>query len=463
MLNEERAVVDQVERLHNYAGPKCVCVLASAGTGKTMLHNYLLDTCRLSGEVAIAVAISGIAASLLHGGRTFHSRFKCPLDVSDGLMLNISTRSALADLIRRATFIVIDEISMAHKNQLDALDKALRDIRRVDRHTVHPLPFGGITVLVAGDFKQILPIDRWDKSMGVKVTVKNSTVWPHFKQMQLRRNMRLQQSTPEDVAYQQWVDDLGHGRLQQTPCATVKLPEGRTAPLNDEAAINWVYPNFEDNFADPEYLKQRLLITPIHATKNRLSENICARIPGDATVCYSYNAVSADYVDEFHTYPPEVMAAIDPPNFPPHELSLKPNMVVMLLRNLDAPKKLCNGRRLIIRSISRDPWLITASYLDEPDTIVFIPRIKFVVGPELCGFEWSRVQFPVVPGYVLTINKCQGQTVSRVGVFLEVPVFAHGQLYTAATRTRSASNIMFFIPRHETHETINIVLHEALI
>eukprot|EP00918_Siedleckia_nematoides_P056940 GHVU01124209.1.p1 GENE.GHVU01124209.1~~GHVU01124209.1.p1 ORF type:complete len:993 (+),score=88.19 GHVU01124209.1:3246-6224(+) len=464
MLNQEQqAVVEQIERLHNYAGPKCSCVLASAGTGKTTLLNYLLDKCRLGGGVAIAVAISGIAASLLHGGRTFHSRFKCPLDVSDGLRLNISARSTLADLIRKTTLIVIDEISMAHKNQLDALDKALRDIRRVSRDVEHPLPFGGIMVLVTGDFKQILPIDRWDRSMGVQVTVKNSTVWRHFKQMELRTNMRLQQASPRDVAYQQWIDDLGNGRLQQTPCATVKLPEGTTAPLNDKAAIDWVYPNFEDNFSDPEYLKQRLMVTPVHATKNRLSNMICARVPGEATLSYIHNAVSERYIDEYHTYPPEVMAAIDPPNFPPHELSLKPNMVVMLLRNLDAPRKLCNGRRLIIRSITRDPWLIVASYLDEPETTVFIPRIKFVVDPDLCGFEWTRVQFPVVPAYVTTINKAQGQTVLRVGVFLDVPVFAHGQLYTAATRTRSASDIMFFIPHHQTRETLNIVLHQALL
>ncbi|PKY57229.1 hypothetical protein RhiirA4_283232, partial [Rhizophagus irregularis] len=61
-----------------------------AGTGKTFLYNTLLATIRLHGDIAIAVASSGIAALLLSGGRTAHSRFKIPLKIDEFSTCNIS-------------------------------------------------------------------------------------------------------------------------------------------------------------------------------------------------------------------------------------------------------------------------------------------------------------------------------------------------------------------------------------
>jgi hypothetical protein len=103
-----------------------------------------------------AVASSGIAATLLIGGRTAHSLFRIPLDLdkSEAPTCNISRGSAQAQLIMACKVIVWDEVTMTHKKALECVDRSLQDILQVDR------PFGGKLLVMSGDFRQTLPIDR---------------------------------------------------------------------------------------------------------------------------------------------------------------------------------------------------------------------------------------------------------------------------------------------------------------
>ena len=127
---------------------------APGGTGKTFLLNLLLAEVRYRGKIALAVASSGIAATLLDGGRTAHSRFKIPIGInsSETPSCHIQKNSDLAALLRQTTLIVWDEATMHHRKGYEALDRTLRDICGKD------LPFGGIVVLLAGDFCQTLPV-----------------------------------------------------------------------------------------------------------------------------------------------------------------------------------------------------------------------------------------------------------------------------------------------------------------
>ena len=79
------------------------------GTGKTFLYNTLLAKIRSRSEIALAMASSGIAALLLEGGRTVHSRLKVPITLNELSVCNITKQSALAKLIQGAKLLVWDE------------------------------------------------------------------------------------------------------------------------------------------------------------------------------------------------------------------------------------------------------------------------------------------------------------------------------------------------------------------
>ena len=106
---------------------------ASGGYGKTFLIEALLSTIRGLGKIALAVASSGIAAELLEGGRTVHSRFKIPIPINESSVCNISLQSDIAKLVQKTSLIIWDEIMMSHAHQVDCVDHSLHDIRKIDK------------------------------------------------------------------------------------------------------------------------------------------------------------------------------------------------------------------------------------------------------------------------------------------------------------------------------------------
>ena len=67
--------------------------------------------------------------------------------------------------------------------------------------------------------------------------------------------------------------------------------------------------------------------------------------------------------------------------------------------------------------------------LNSDGGIIVIPRISFHAQVGRNGVTFNRVQFPLRIAYSLTINKSQGQTLSRIGLDMRSDCFAHGQLY----------------------------------
>ncbi|XP_076037532.1 uncharacterized protein LOC143022983 [Oratosquilla oratoria] len=113
------------------------------------------NTVRSKSKVALAVASSDIAATVLHGGRTAHNMFKIPLmEHNERKTCNIKHKSELARLLLMSSLIVWDEAVMANKNTISALDITLRDLSGLD------IFMGGKTFVCAGDFRQILPVGR---------------------------------------------------------------------------------------------------------------------------------------------------------------------------------------------------------------------------------------------------------------------------------------------------------------
>ena len=110
----------------------------------------MLAKIRSEGHIALAVASSGIASTLLPGGRTAHSMFKLPLNFGNedqAYACNIEKNSSKAELLRQAKFIFWDEFTMSHKKCFEDLDTTLRDIR-------NPLfPMDCCPILLSGDFR----------------------------------------------------------------------------------------------------------------------------------------------------------------------------------------------------------------------------------------------------------------------------------------------------------------------
>ncbi len=140
-------------------------------------------------------------------------------------------------------------------------------------------------------------------------------------------------------------------------------------------------------------------------------------------------------------YPVEFLNDQTPSGMPPHVLMLKRGVIIMLLRNLNPKKGLCNGTRMIVRHLQRN--FITAEIISEcnrGDT-VFIPRIDLAPSDTALPFILRRRQFPIIPAYAITINKSQGQTFDHVGIDLKTAVFSHGQLYVALSRSRNPQQV----------------------
>jgi hypothetical protein len=95
------------------------------GTVKTFLYRCLIATIRLEGLIAVAIATSRIAASIMPGGHTAHSVFKVPIKISDGSICKFSKQSDTTDLLHRATLIIWDEVAMTKRRFVEMLDRSL--------------------------------------------------------------------------------------------------------------------------------------------------------------------------------------------------------------------------------------------------------------------------------------------------------------------------------------------------
>uniref|UniRef100_A0A453JKG8 ATP-dependent DNA helicase n=1 Tax=Aegilops tauschii subsp. strangulata TaxID=200361 RepID=A0A453JKG8_AEGTS len=153
--SDQRAAYDEIMSAIDRDEGGVFFVDGPGGTGKTFLYRALLAVVRGQKKIAIATATSGVAASIMPGGRTTHSRFKIPLGIDDGGFCSFTKQSGTAKLLQSASLIIWDEASMTKRQAVEALDNSMRDVMsRPD------LPFGGKTVVFGGDFRQVLPVVR---------------------------------------------------------------------------------------------------------------------------------------------------------------------------------------------------------------------------------------------------------------------------------------------------------------
>lgn len=195
-------------------------VYGSGGCGKTFLWKTLCYRLRSEGKICLPVASSGIAAVLLPGGRTAHSRFQIPIKLDQSSVAGIKHGSDIAELIKQTSLIIWDEVPMQHRHGIESVDRSLRDIMSSVDSRRKRIPFGGITVVFGGDFRQTLPvIPKASKAEVVNASLNQSRLWDFCKVFVLRTNMRFccgnSDSQNKKIAdFSRWVLNVGDGKAE---------------------------------------------------------------------------------------------------------------------------------------------------------------------------------------------------------------------------------------------------------
>ncbi|MCO5561443.1 hypothetical protein L7F22_015064 [Adiantum nelumboides] len=245
--------------------------------------------------------------------------------------------------------------------------------------------------------------------------------------------------------FAKWVLDIGNGNVATHVFSDdIALPVHMLLEGNSvQSMVNFIYANLSciDNFAD--FFQERAILAPRNKDVDVINSLALGKLDGASKEYRSADSITSldDRAQQLYTL--EFLNNLDlGGGFPPHVLILKENAPIILLRNLDPRRGLCNGTRLICKQMYErviEAEIITGKNAKD---IVFIPRIDFN-SPSSLGlpFEMKRMQFPIKLAFGMTINTAQGQTLENLGLYLSSPVFSHGQLHVAMSRVRSSNAI----------------------
>lgn len=434
----------------------------SGGTGKTFLYRALIARVRPHGHIAIAIASCGVAASILPGGRTAHSRFKIPLDVSANKICQISKQSSVARLIALAKLILWDKAPMAKKDTVETFDSLLKDVMDLDK------PFGGKIVVFSGDFRQTLPvIPNASRDQQIEASFVNSPLWSTLHKITLSENMPV----ISDPQYSEFLLRVGEGHEPENEEGKISLSKDMLVPFDNKQAslsrlIEFVFPDLHACSSDPCAIIGKCILTPKNSYVDDINDMLINQFPGKAFI---YMSTDKTLIERDQGDYQDFLNSLNPKGLPPRKLVLKENCPIIFLRNLNPTEGLCNGTRLICKELRHHALCAEIAVGQHQGKRVLLPRIPLQTSDnDKNGIPFKRTQFPVKLCFAMTINKSQGQMLDRVGIYLREPVFSYGQLYVALSRAKMASAVKVLLLPPTFHDTLtecttrNVVYREIL-
>ena len=467
--NGQRAIYEKIVGLIDEDKGGCVSTDAPGGTGKTFLAEVILSYVRKSGNVAVACVMSGIVATLLSLGTTCHKRFGIPVPCTEESSSKHKLNSNESTLIKMAKIMIIDEVSMMEYKALDLIDRYLRVLMGND------IQFGGKLILLMHDFRQILPVvPGGNRAAVVSASVKSSENWDNFSTESLTDNMRVKETllnkethskrqVNELSNYADWLLDVGDGKVVAAIEHTniIEVPEKMVCKTKEELEDK-VYDKFKENYNNEPYLADRVMMSSTNRTIQEQNFNMIQRIPTpeDPTIYLSFDICQDP--DDQAIYDADTLNKIETSGLPPHRLILKESAVILLMKNLSVRLKHVNGGRYIITKLTNN--LIFARKLNkegEENSEILIPRIPTISKDTDGSFvAFKRTQFLVLVAYYLTLNRAQGQTLQKSGMFFPTSVFSHGHLYVGYSRCGNP-NCCHVFAGHEEFENVEHLLDNS--
>ncbi|XP_074346640.1 uncharacterized protein LOC141685439 [Apium graveolens] len=248
---------------------------------------------------------------------------------------------------------------------------------------------------------------------------------------------KIEQEKHEIAEFSKWVLDIGNGTLPN------------------------VYPY--DIISNPEVVIPDKFL--IRARENPLKAVV--DVPGKEHSYFSQDFLvdsECDNNDFGSTFPIEYLNSINMPFLPKHHLKIKEGYVIMLMRNLNQIMGLCNRTRMIVKRCLCNSIVCDILTGSQVGTTHIIPRIEMEPSYTQRPFEFKRIQFPVQLCYAMTINKSQGQSLHKVGLYLPRFVFTRGRLYVDVSTVTSSSGLHILIDNDSggyTNVTTNIIFEEV--
>jgi ATP-dependent exoDNAse (exonuclease V), alpha subunit - helicase superfamily I member len=385
--------MDQELALAILLSGRSALLTGAAGTGKTHLLNTFIAQARKRGKKVSVTATTGLAATHL-GGNTIHSW--SGIGVSDHLPNNFFERLSKTrrDVISKTDVLIIDEISMLHDFRLDMIDKVLRTVRKNDQ------PFGGIQLVMSGDFFQLPPVNRPNEQGGGFVVY--SDAWQELQPAVLYLGRQYRQNDEQLLGI---LTALRTGDVRRRHVEALLARTKIEPPDGDITELHTVNVDVDD----------------INIQK-------LAELPGEERSYQQTTTGSKIYVENLQR---SVLA--------PENLVIKLGALVMAVKN--SPQKLyANGS--IGTVVDFEP-------LTEYPVVEFRDGRRVTMVPdvwELRDGERKRASISQVPlrlAWAITVHKSQGMTLDAAKIDLR-KAFVEGMGYVALSRVRDLDNLYLY-------------------